>query len=105
MSRPPPLTPEQTTEIRAWAANGRPQRKIAAHFGIQQGTVSRVLSGQLHPPEEEWNPYLAETLKDAFEALRFYARGGVDGGRRAHHALELYGAGRRSSATATGSPA
>jgi predicted XRE-type DNA-binding protein len=48
----PTVTAEMAAEIRKMKAEGLFTHQIAAHFGINQGRVSEVMNGQLHPETE-----------------------------------------------------
>jgi DNA-binding XRE family transcriptional regulator len=39
------LTPEAVREIRARAAAGAPQGRLAQQFGVNQSTISRIVTG------------------------------------------------------------
>lgn len=45
----PPITPDMAAQIKKMKASGLFNHQIAAHFGINQGRVSEVMTGKLHP--------------------------------------------------------
>ena len=45
----PPVTPEMAAQIKALKAQGLFHHQIAALFEINQGRVSEVVTGKLHP--------------------------------------------------------
>lgn len=48
----PTVTPEMADEIRLLKAQGLYHHQIAALLEINQGRVSEVVTGKLHPPGE-----------------------------------------------------
>ena len=47
----PPVTREMAAQIKAMKARGLYNHQIAAHFQINQGRVSEVMTGKLFPEE------------------------------------------------------
>ena len=48
----PKLTFEDAAQVWLMRWSGMYQHDIAAHFGVNQGRISEVLSGHLHPGSE-----------------------------------------------------
>lgn len=52
MSRAPKLTFNDATQVWLMRWAGTYQHDIAAHFGVNQGRISEILNGYLHPGSE-----------------------------------------------------